>query len=190
MMFFFVLFFHIVFTVVQAIGLASFGTCGWINTIKAFTSGYAGVGIILLFPAIGFSFSAACMIIALMHVSSEKFMFVAEILTQLGRAGIPPNLGPLLQPIIIFKLILISLDYLSCPKLSSYLVLIAIRLRIFYLQIHRIYRGNPNVNVSKAQQEFSQGVWSNEAVRTATANAASAAVRSQMNSNPTSNPRY
>lgn len=51
---------------------------------------------------------------------------------------------------------------------------------ITILQVHRIYRST-GASFAKAQAEFSQGVMRNEHVQSATANAASAVIRNQMN---------
>lgn len=49
-------------------------------------------------------------------------------------------------------------------------------------QVHRIYRST-GASFAKAQMEFSQGVMRNEHVQSVAANAATAAVRTQMNQN-------
>ncbi|KAF7408445.1 secretory carrier-associated membrane protein 5B [Vespula maculifrons] len=60
MVFFFVFFFQLVVTSIQAIGIPGSGTCGIITAISAFNSTAAGifVGILLLFVAIGFILAA------------------------------------------------------------------------------------------------------------------------------------
>ncbi|KAJ1531456.1 hypothetical protein ONE63_000134 [Megalurothrips usitatus] len=114
MVFFFVFFFQLVVTVIQAIGIPGSGTCGILTALKSFDKSAAGVtvGIILLIIACGF----------------------------VGAAAV--------------DLLLIS-------------------------KIHRIYRST-GASFAKAQQEFANGILSNETVRNAASDAAAATVRAQL----------
>jgi len=95
------------------LGIESFGTCGWFNTIGEFKQNVA-VAVIMLLVAIGFTFCGVSMLLLLFRV-------------------------------------------------------------------HRLYRST-GASMARAQQEFSQGVMSNQHVQQAAASAASAAVRTQFGS--------
>ncbi|XP_045125630.1 secretory carrier-associated membrane protein 1-like isoform X6 [Portunus trituberculatus] len=113
MVFFFVFSFQLIVSIINAIGIPSMGSCGWVTVGKAFSSGYAGLGVFLVLIATAASVVAAVMVYVI-------------------------------------------------------------------LRVHRIYRST-GASFAKAQAEFSQGVMRNEHVQTATANAASAVIRNQMN---------
>uniref|UniRef100_A0A0P4WQ78 Secretory carrier-associated membrane protein n=1 Tax=Scylla olivacea TaxID=85551 RepID=A0A0P4WQ78_SCYOL len=113
MVFFFVFSFQLIVSIINAIGIPSMGSCGWVTVGKAFSSGYTGLGVFLVLIATAASVVAAAMAYAIIWV-------------------------------------------------------------------HRIYRST-GASFAKAQAEFSQGVMRNEHVQTATANAASAVIRNQMN---------
>ncbi|XP_050693658.1 secretory carrier-associated membrane protein 2-like isoform X2 [Eriocheir sinensis] len=113
MVFFFVFFCQLVVSIINAIGIPSTGSCGWVAVGKAFSSGYVGLGVFLCLIATAASVMAAAVAYALIWV-------------------------------------------------------------------HRIYRST-GASFAKAQAEFSQGVMRNEHVQSATANAASAVIRNQMN---------
>jgi len=53
-----------------------------------------------------------------------------------------------------------------------------IKINIFWIQVHKIYRSS-GASLAKAQQEFTSGVMRNEHVQGAAANIASEAIRSQ-----------
>ncbi|XP_034241466.1 secretory carrier-associated membrane protein 1 [Thrips palmi] len=114
MVFFFVFFFQLVVTSIQAIGIPGSGTCGILTALKSFDKSASGiaVGIILLIVACGF----------------------------IGAA--------------VMDLLLLS-------------------------KIHRIYRST-GASFAKAQQEFTNGILSNETVRSAASDAAAATVRAQL----------
>lgn len=113
MVFFFVFSFQLVVSIVNAIGIPSLGSCGWVTVGKAFSNGYTALGVFLVLIATAASVMAATMAYSIIWV-------------------------------------------------------------------HRIYRST-GASFAKAQAEFSQGVMRNEHVQTATANAASAVIRNQMN---------
>jgi len=110
MVFFFVVFLQLIFVTVQALGFTNFGTCGWINSIGAFTYS-VGVGIFMLLIAVGFTFCGLSMLLLLFRV-------------------------------------------------------------------HRLYRST-GASASRAQQEFTHGVISNQHVQQAAVGVASTAVRQQ-----------
>jgi hypothetical protein len=66
MVFFFVLFFHCLFCLVQALGLNQYA-CGWINGIEMFSTSPI-TGIVMLLSGIAFSLAFAGMVIALIKV--------------------------------------------------------------------------------------------------------------------------
>ncbi|KAI6182460.1 CPL domain containing protein [Aphelenchoides bicaudatus] len=66
MVFFFVLFFHSIFTLVQALGLSHYA-CGWSNTISVFSVSIF-VGIIMLASALAFTASFGGMVVSLLKV--------------------------------------------------------------------------------------------------------------------------
>lgn len=111
MVFFFVFFFQMIVSIVNAIGIPSMGTCGWVAVGESFNGGKIGLGVFLVLVALAATALAA---------------------------GITLSL----------------------------------------LWVHRIYRST-GASFAKAQVEFSQGVMRNEHVQNITANAASAAVRTQ-----------
>ncbi|KAK6729317.1 hypothetical protein RB195_006395 [Necator americanus] len=66
MVFFFVLFFHSLFTLVQTLGISSYA-CGWINTIETFGVSIP-VALIMLVSALSFTAALAGMVYALLRV--------------------------------------------------------------------------------------------------------------------------
>uniref|UniRef100_A0AC35TNW8 Secretory carrier-associated membrane protein n=1 Tax=Rhabditophanes sp. KR3021 TaxID=114890 RepID=A0AC35TNW8_9BILA len=66
MVFFFVLFFHTIFCLVQALGLSEYA-CGWINGIKTIGS-HTLVGLIMLLPAIAYTAAFVGMSSSLLRV--------------------------------------------------------------------------------------------------------------------------
>ncbi|VDD94839.1 unnamed protein product [Enterobius vermicularis] len=66
MVFFFVLFFHTLFTFIQTLGLSQYA-CGWANTIEVFKT-HVFVGFPMLLSAVAFTAAFAGMIIALIRV--------------------------------------------------------------------------------------------------------------------------
>ncbi|RCN40532.1 SCAMP family protein [Ancylostoma caninum] len=66
MVFFFVLFFHSLFTLVQTLGVSSYA-CGWINTIETFGVSVP-VALIMLLSALCFTAALAGMVYALLRV--------------------------------------------------------------------------------------------------------------------------
>ncbi|XP_045125625.1 secretory carrier-associated membrane protein 1-like isoform X3 [Portunus trituberculatus] len=117
MVFFFVFSFQLIVSIINAIGIPSMGSCGFILGLSTLATDNAPanyiVGIIVFMIALGFATVAA------------------------------------IDAILLIK-------------------------------VHRIYRST-GASFAKAQAEFSQGVMRNEHVQTATANAASAVIRNQMN---------
>ncbi|EFB22860.1 hypothetical protein PANDA_015526, partial [Ailuropoda melanoleuca] len=67
MAFFFIFGAQFVLTVIQAIGLAGWGACGWLAAIGFFQTS-VGAAVVMLLPAIMFSMSAAMMAIAIIKV--------------------------------------------------------------------------------------------------------------------------
>lgn len=66
MVFFFVLFFHTLFTFIQTLGLSHYA-CGWVNTIEAFGNNVF-VALLMLLSALAFSAAFAGMVVALIRV--------------------------------------------------------------------------------------------------------------------------
>ena len=66
MVFFFVLFFHSIFTFVQALGFSNYG-CGWINAIGAFKQSWP-IGLIMCLSALCFTAALLGMVVALLKV--------------------------------------------------------------------------------------------------------------------------
>jgi hypothetical protein len=66
MVFFFVLFFHTFFCLVQSLGLEY--ACGWINTISTYSAGYWFVAIVMTISSIAFTIAFAGMAVALIKV--------------------------------------------------------------------------------------------------------------------------
>jgi hypothetical protein len=66
MVFFFVLFFHTIFCLIQALGLSNYA-CGWVNAIETIGS-HIFVGLIMLVSSVAFSAAFAGMVFALMKV--------------------------------------------------------------------------------------------------------------------------
>uniref|UniRef100_A0A452TI57 Secretory carrier-associated membrane protein n=1 Tax=Ursus maritimus TaxID=29073 RepID=A0A452TI57_URSMA len=67
MAFFFIFGAQFVLTIIQAIGLAGWGACGWLAAIGFFQTS-VGAAVVMLLPAIMFSMSAAMMAIAIIKV--------------------------------------------------------------------------------------------------------------------------
>jgi hypothetical protein len=67
MVFFFVMFIQLIFITVQALGISSFGTCGWINTLTEIGS-KIGAGIVMLLVAAAFTFCGVAMLLLLFRV--------------------------------------------------------------------------------------------------------------------------
>jgi len=61
------MFVQLVFVTVQALGIESFGTCGWFNTMGEFKTN-VGVAILMLIIAIGFTFCGVSMLLLLFRV--------------------------------------------------------------------------------------------------------------------------
>ncbi|MFH4984526.1 hypothetical protein AB6A40_011235 [Gnathostoma spinigerum] len=66
MVFFFVLFFHSIFTLVQALGLSQYA-CGWVNAINTFNQSIF-VGLVMLISAVAFSAAFLGMVYSLLIV--------------------------------------------------------------------------------------------------------------------------
>lgn len=75
MVFFFVFFFQMVVSVVQAIGIPGGGSCGFITAIQQFDSSPSGVivGIFLMLIAVGFGVCATGNVMMLTKVSFSYF---------------------------------------------------------------------------------------------------------------------
>ncbi|KAH7708895.1 SCAMP family protein [Aphelenchoides avenae] len=67
MVFFFVLFFHSIFCLVQALGLSSYA-CGWAYAISVFRDGHIIIGLLMLVAAVAFTAAFAGMAFALLKV--------------------------------------------------------------------------------------------------------------------------
>ncbi|XP_029773441.1 secretory carrier-associated membrane protein 4 [Suricata suricatta] len=67
MAFFFIFGAQFVLTVIQAIGLSGWGACGWLAAIGFFQTS-VGAAVVMLFPAIMFSMSAALMAVVIIKV--------------------------------------------------------------------------------------------------------------------------
>ncbi|XP_066198734.1 secretory carrier-associated membrane protein 4 isoform X2 [Saccopteryx leptura] len=67
MAFFFVFGAQFVLTVIQAVGFSGWGACGWLAAITFFQTS-TGAAVVMLFPAIMFTMSAAMMAIVIMKV--------------------------------------------------------------------------------------------------------------------------
>ncbi|KJH52935.1 SCAMP family protein [Dictyocaulus viviparus] len=68
MVFFFVLFFHSLFTLVQTLGVSSYA-CGWINTIETFSGHFSiPVALVMLLSASSFTAALCGMVYALLRV--------------------------------------------------------------------------------------------------------------------------
>ncbi|XP_066978510.1 secretory carrier-associated membrane protein 5 isoform X6 [Macrobrachium rosenbergii] len=68
MVFFFVFFFQLIVSIVNAIGIPSMGTCGWVAVGNAFSAGSLGLGIFLIIVALAASALAAGMAFSLLWV--------------------------------------------------------------------------------------------------------------------------
>ncbi|XP_064107203.1 secretory carrier-associated membrane protein 1-like isoform X3 [Macrobrachium nipponense] len=68
MVFFFVFFFQLIVSIVNAIGIPSMGTCGWVAVGNAFSAGSLGLGVFLIIVALAASALAAGMAFSLLWV--------------------------------------------------------------------------------------------------------------------------
>jgi hypothetical protein len=66
MVFFFILFFHAIFCLIQALGLSSYA-CGWSNALSIIGT-HIFIGILMLFSAVAFSLAFVGMVISLLKV--------------------------------------------------------------------------------------------------------------------------
>ncbi|KAK8394561.1 hypothetical protein O3P69_006609 [Scylla paramamosain] len=110
-----------------------------------------------------FSFQLIVSIINAIGIPSMGSCGVLNGLMSINYEGVSPKVvGAIVLLIASGWIVLALLDFVTITK------------------VHRIYRST-GASFAKAQAEFSQGVMRNEHVQTATANAASAVIRNQMN---------